>query len=233
MRLLTSLLAAAGLACAQTATGVDIAWKVLPRRVAADSFGARTAKLYFAVVAVIGNNSGHDLQVSSVLFQLPEEAGLRAPVPADPYRIVRGTLEREHQVGLRSTTINIIKGLGPILTGGTAFYRSTAYSRIINLFSNPFEKGIELVFPDKTIAQMAALDSQALRDVTIIGKDTQQVVLVFVSRDLLVNDRNRSRLVKFRGEFEPLAVMHALGDMVLVGRSIEYVNRITVKAKAQ
>ena len=79
MRILISFCIAAGLVCAETATGVDIAWKVLPRRVTADNFGSRVAKLYFAVIAVVGNHSGYDLQVSSVLFQLPAAAGVSTP----------------------------------------------------------------------------------------------------------------------------------------------------------
>ncbi len=82
MRTVISFLFAAALACAQSAAGVDIAWKVLPRRVAADSFGARISKLYYTVVAVVGNSSEHDLQVSSVMFQLPDSAKLSAPVGA-------------------------------------------------------------------------------------------------------------------------------------------------------
>jgi hypothetical protein len=227
-RLLALIFICASLASSQTA-GVDLAWKVLPRRVVADNFGSRIAKLYYVVVAVVGNNSGYDLQISSVFFQLPAKSGIAAPIPVDPYRIVRGTLEREHQVGLRSTSINVIKGLGPVLAGGSAFYTGAAYTRVASLFTSPFEKGVELIFPDKTINQMLALDNQALRDNTIISNNTQQILLVFVSRDVILTDANKKQLTsRFKAEFQPLAVMRELGDLVLVGQSISYINRITV-----
>jgi len=232
MRTLLCLTLAAALACAKPATGVDVAWKVVPRRVAADTFGSRVAKLYFAVVVTVGNSSGHDLQVSSILFRLPESAGLGAPIPSDPYGLVRGTLQREHQVGLRNSSVSAIKVIGPLLAGASAFYPAPGFSRFVSLFTSPFEKGFEFVFPDKTIPQMAALDSLAMRESTIIANNTQQSLIVFISRDLLVTAENRSRLRKSRSEFEPQAVMRALGELVLTGKSIEYVNRITVTSAA-
>jgi hypothetical protein len=255
MRSVSKAVLAAVLACcilaAAPQTGVDIAWKVLPRRVVADSFGSRIAKLYYAVVVVVGNNSGYDLQVSSIFFRLPKDAGLSAPAPADPYRIVRGSLEREHLVGLRNTMINVIKGLGPILSGASVFYTGSStdsindgrrYSQIVNLVTNPFEKGLEIAFPDKTINQMVALDNQAMRDSAIIPDKSQQELLVFVSRDLLIppqdgtaatEAKRRALRGRFRGEFEPMLVMRELGDLVLTGKSVQYVNRISVSATGE
>ncbi len=232
MRSLISLIAAAALACAGTAEHVDIAWKVLPRRVVADNFGSRVAKLYYAVVAVVGNNSGYDLQISSILFQLPEATGVTAPVPVDPYRIVRGSLEREHMMGLRSTGINVVKGLGPVLAGGGTLFGGSTYAHVVDIFSNPLEKGLELVFPDKTVPQMAALDSLAMRDNMLIANNTQEVLLTFVSRDLLVTQANRKQLQRgIRGEFDVQAVMRALGNLVLTGKSMTYVDRVTVTVR--
>ena len=230
--------------------GVDVAWKILPRRVVTDNFGSRIAKLYFAVQAVVGNNSGYDIQVSSIFFRLPETAGLSAPIPTDPYHIVRGTLDREHEVGIRNTSINLIKAVGPVLVGSGVFFGGATaaslnhgllYSRIVNLFTNPFEKGFEIAFPDKTANQMVALDNQALRDTALISNDSQQTLLVFVSRDVLLPAKNgtaaagsRRRALRrgIRADFDLIAVMRELGEMVLVGKSVQYVNRIQVTAGA-
>ena len=241
-------LCAGALAQAPSA-GVDIAWKILPRRVVTDNFGSRVAKLYFAVQAVVGNNSGYDLQISSIYFRLPAAAGLSAPIPTDPYHIVRGTLDREHEVGIRNTSINVIKAVGPVFAGGAVFFAgSTAaslnhgllYSRIVNLFTNPFEKGFEIAFPDKSLSQMVALDNQALRDSALISNDSQQSLLVFVSRDVLLpaknggaSDRRRALRRGIRADFDPIQVMRELGEMVLVGKSVQYVNRIQVTAGAE
>ena len=47
---------------------VDLMWKILPRKVVHDNFGRRIAKRYYAVEAMIGNNSGYDLQIAGVGF---------------------------------------------------------------------------------------------------------------------------------------------------------------------
>ena len=220
------LLCGGAFADAPAGSGVDIAWKVLPRRVVADNFGARVAKLYFAVQAVVGNSSGYDIQVSSIFFRMPDAAGLSAPVPTDPYTIVRGTLDREHLVGLRNTSIHIIEAVGPMLAGGAVFFAGNTaaslhhgliYSRIIDLFTGPFAKGFGLVFPDKTLNQM-----------------------VVVSRDLLMTDdasaeakaRRHALRRGLRSDFDPLVVMRQLGEIVLVGKSVQYVNRINITAGA-
>jgi len=243
------LLCGGAFADAPAGSGVDIAWKVLPRRVVADNFGARVAKLYFAVQAVVGNSSGYDIQVSSIFFRMPDAAGLSAPVPTDPYTIVRGTLDREHLVGLRNTSIHIIEAVGPMLAGGAVFFAGNTaaslhhgliYSRIIDLFTGPFAKGFGLVFPDKTLNQMVALDNQTMRDSALIPNGSQQALLVFVSRDLLMTDdasaeakaRRHALRRGLRSDFDPLVVMRQLGEIVLVGKSVQYVNRINITAGA-
>jgi hypothetical protein len=246
--LIAAFVLCAGALAQAPSAGVDIAWKILPRRVVTDNFGSRIAKLYFAVQAVVGNNSGYDIQVSSIFFRLPDAAGLSAPIPTDPYHIVRGTLDREHEVGIRNTSINVIKAVGPVLAGSAVFFAANTaasvnhgllYSRIVNLFTNPFEKGVEIAFPDKTLSQMVALDNQALRDSALISNDSQQSLLVFVSRDVLlpakdgtVGARNRRRALRrgIRADFDPIEVMRELGEMVLVGKSVQYINRIQVTA---
>jgi hypothetical protein len=229
IRLLATFFITAFIASAESPGGVDLAWKVLPRRVVADNYGVRIAKLYFAVVAVVGNNSGKDLQVSSLFFQLPAASGIPAPVPSDPYRIVRGSLEHERQIGLRNTAVNLIKGAGPLLGSLTIFFSAVAYTRAVDLFSNPFEKGLEMVFPDKTVDQLASLDGQALHDSAIIGNNSQQTLLVFVSRDMVLNNANRKQLSsRFKSDFEPQVVMRELGDLVLVGKSLSYSDRVRI-----
>ncbi len=71
---------------------VDVAWKVLPRTVTSDNFGARVAKLYYAVVVYIGNNAGYDLQLAGVYFHCRR---VQDADSVDPYRVVRSSLQRE------------------------------------------------------------------------------------------------------------------------------------------
>jgi len=246
---------------------VDVAWKVLSKNVVSDNFGARIAKLYYGVVVYLGNNAGYDLQLAGVYFKLPEGAGLTAPLPADQYRSVRSSLEREELVGLRNTTVNLLRALGPVLSGALPFFDgSTAVARnhkynfqnLLDIFSNPFEKMLELVMPDLTVNQLVALDNQALRDGAIIANNTSTPLLVFVDKGSLVpphptnpgrgkvacstNDwkcdymqaryNNRKALrSRFKSDHDPLQVMQALGELTLIGKYVSYSGRVTLSAK--
>jgi hypothetical protein len=246
---------------------VDVAWKVLSKNVVSDNFGARIAKMYYGIAVYLGNNAGYDLQLNGVYFKLPAGAGLTAPLPTDQYRSVRSSLEREELVGLRNTTVNLLRALGPILTGVIPFFDgSTAAARnhklsfqiFLNLFSNPFERMLELVMPDLTVNQLVALDNQALRDGAIIGNNTSTPLLVFVDKGSLAPPqpmnpghasaqcgttdwncdymqtryRNRNHLrSRFKSDHDPLQVMQALGELTLIGKYVSYGDRISFGAK--
>jgi hypothetical protein len=49
---------------------VDIMWGVVPQRIVKDNFGTRVGKLFYCIEVVIGNNTGYDLQIASVGFDL-------------------------------------------------------------------------------------------------------------------------------------------------------------------
>ena len=214
---------------------VDVAWKVLPRRVSSDNFGSRVTKLFYPVDVVIGNNSGYDLQIASILFQLPNSNN-NPPIPSDSYYIVRSSLQREQLIGARNTTVNVIKAIGPILTGSSVFFsgstlaaahRKTVFQGITNIFSNPFEKGLEAVFPDETVQQLVNLDNHTLRANMIVPNNTQVQSLVFINQDLL---KNAPMIQKssMKHDYDPQQVMAQLGSLQLVGRSIAYLNRVSV-----
>src|SRR5262249_48619318 len=94
---------------------------------------------------------------------------------------------------------------GQLLTGATVFFQgSTAaalnhkknFQGFVNVFSNPFEKGFALVFPDKTVNQLVQLDNQTLRDAAIVPNNTQQRTLVFLNRDMLQQRPIPSQILK-------------------------------------
>jgi hypothetical protein len=241
---------------------VDVAWKVLSKNVVSDNFGARIAKMYYGIVVYLGNNAGYDLQLAGIYFKLPAGAGVMAPLPTDPYRIVRSSLEREELVGLRNTTVNVLRALGPILTGAIPFFRgSTAAAKnhkytfqiFLDIFSNPFEKMLELVLPDLTVSQLVALDNQALRDGAIVANNTSAPLLVFVDKASLVPphpvnpghariqcatkdwncdymqaryDNRKSLRSLLKSDHDPLQVMQALGELTLIGKYVSYGPRV-------
>jgi len=144
-------------------------------------------------------------------------------LPASSYRMTRGSIEHGQFWNLRDTALRIVKALGPLLTGFTPYFhalnKQRNFAEGINILSNPFEKGIELVFPDETIQQLQRLDEQTLRDGMIIHNNRQIRTRTFIPKDIL-------RLNAYRDD--PLIVMMALGKLHIVGDLIDYKNRISI-----
>ena len=178
-------------------------------------------------------------------------------IPNSSYRMTRGSLESRHLLYPRSLVLGTITALGPIFTGFTPYFHNvnhrSNFSEFINIFSNPLEKGLELVWPDPRDAQRNRFDDQILRDGLILANNISTRSMVFFPKTLLkpyldvvaVEDLCKHRgttdlgqcktdLVK---EFDntyaawknnPRAVMDRLGQLILVGDVISATNRITV-----
>jgi hypothetical protein len=231
---------------------VDVLWSVLPDQVVHDNFGAKVATEYFCIDAVIGNDSGYDIQIASIGFTVPtlspDPSNPRYRVPNAGYRVVRGTLQRRELLNPRSLVLNGVKVVGPLLTGFLPFFHNmvheTNFSELINIISNPLEKGIESAWPDTVPFQVNRLDDQTFRDDistrTVIPNNIQTRIMTFVPKELLFPD-GPDKLLKTHKAAEnrlvggvnyyrrdPGQVMRLLGDIVIIGELIEHVNRIRV-----
>lgn len=213
--------------------GIDVMWSVVPDEVVKDNYGRYIAQRYYEIEIAIGNNSGCELFLATVGFK---SGGTGGPVlmPALGYKMVRGSLERAQELGARSEAVNAIKAIGLMATGITPFFHNAGviatYSKALNLFSDPFEKGFELVIPDRTTRYLNRLDDQALRaDGKLITNNHQEVIRVFVGKASLYYP------VKIASH-DPGEVRTKLGGLVLVGdllKKMQFVPRIHTAAPAQ
>ena len=296
---------------------VDILWSVVPKNVVSDNFGKRVGNNFYCVEIVIGNDTGYDLQLASVGFQvgpigpyakvvadtrkkladlalqknqdaitsivnqamaaqdrlkecsktdpkcnseeitksLDDEikritdrvlaaqlAGATAAkaqasllselsqqayaqkIPVSSYRMSRGSVEHGQFWSRRSLILNLVKATGPFLTGFTPFFHvlnhRTNFSQGINIFSDPFEKGIELVFPDETVRQLQRLDEQMLRDGLTVLNNQQLRTRAFIPKNLLGLEG------KLKDDWA--TVTQALGTLIIIGDKVQYINRIQV-----
>jgi len=173
---------------------VDVTWSVIPAKIMQDNFGGQASRKYYGIDIVIGNNSGYDLLIAGVAFhtlsttKLPEQT-FTLRLPNTGYRTARGTLEKAQQVGWRAMTLNIVRALGPVGTGFIPFFKvtghRTTYTTALDVFSSPFEKGIELVMPDTLIRELDRLDDQLLHDNQVIHNNDQVRTRVFMPRDVV------------------------------------------------
>ncbi|HUQ32899.1 MAG TPA: carboxypeptidase-like regulatory domain-containing protein [Pyrinomonadaceae bacterium] len=229
---------------------VDVMWSVMPQSVTHDNFGNKIKKQFYGIEVVIGNDSGYDLELASVGFDLnasglkPGNGGLDleglagSRIPTSGYRVTRASLQRRQQLNVRNITLNILKALGPVLTGFTPFFHNINHTNNfvegVNVLTNPIEKGFEFVWPDLTVGQLANLEDQALRDNsitrTVVKNNTQVRFVVFVPKDLINNSAEPDER-KWRDK--PLEVMKRLGRMILVGDQVEHINRVRVVSSTE
>ena len=150
-------------------------------------------------------------------------------VPVGSYMMTRGSLEHGQIWSPRNFVLNGVRAFGPFLTGFVPFFHNlnhrSNFSEGINIFSNPFEKGIEALMPDETIAQLQRLDEQILRDGVIIPNNRQIRTRVFVAKETL---RLKKDLNGNDMRDDPMIVTLALGEMYLIGNTISYLNRVSV-----
>lgn len=164
---------------------------------------------------------------ADILSELSQQA-YSQKIPVSSYRMSRGSVEHGQFWSRRSLILNFVKAAGPFLTGFTPFFHvlnhRNNFSEGINIFSDPFEKGIELVFPDETVRQLQRLDEQMLRDGLTILNNQQVRTRAFIPKKLLGLDKN------LRDDWP--TVTQALGTLVIIGDKIQYINRIQVTSVA-
>ena len=218
---------------------VDVMWSVLPDAVTNDNFGGKVSREFYCIEAVIGNDSGYDLQLSSIGFTLPGLSAGKYRIPSSGYRTVRGSLEAFQTLAPRQFVVNGFKMLGPLLTGFLPFFHAvnhkSNFSQAINVISNPLEKGLESIWPDLVPTELDRLADMTFRDdvstKTIIPNNVQARILTFVPRRLVCPDKKSCPAANSTTTLSaknPQHVMQALGEIVIVGQEIAHVNRVRV-----
>jgi hypothetical protein len=158
-------------------------------------------------------------------------------LPTSSYKITRGSLEARQLFDRRTLILSTITALGPIFTGFTPYFHNVNhrgnFTEAINIFSNPLEKGLELVWPDPRSRQRDRFDDQVLRDGLIIKNNTQVRTLAFFPKELL----RLPGSVESDAEYNAWSnnareVRERLGQIVVIGDLIQYVNRISLTPNA-
>jgi hypothetical protein len=157
----------------------------------------------------------------------------RTLLPTSSYKITRGSLEARQLLYPRTLILSTITALGPIFTGFTPYFHNVNhrgnFTEAINIFSNPLEKGLELVWPDPRTRQRDRFDDQVLRDGLIIKNNTQIRTLAFFPKELLRLPSNVESDAEYNAwSNNAREVRERLGQIVIIGDLIQYVNRISL-----
>src|ERR1044072_8795905 len=142
----------------------------------------------------------------------------------------RGASERAKELYPRTFVLNSIRALGPVLTGFTPFFKNvnheSNYAELVNVFNNPIEKGVGIVWPDLSLEELNRLQDSLLRDDittrTFVPNNTQVRTMVLIPKDLLnLSGKERD---------DPARVMQHLHRLVLIGNRVQFINRERVIA---
>jgi hypothetical protein len=200
-----------------------VAWKVLTNKETRAAFGHYVSTRYYCIEATITNRSGYDYQVGNIEFEVPN---ISANVPATTLGMARSTLDRAHQIGWRNTSLSMIKALGPILTGFTPFFKvqnhQLTFTKSVNIFSDPFEKGFEAIIPDTTIPELQRLNDQILSD-GFISKNAGPTITKYVlfTKDFFSKNKVGNQAC---GDGSPQCIMEKLGKIHLSANPIIMLN---------
>jgi hypothetical protein len=199
-----------------------VAWTVLPEKVVKDNFGQNVSHNYVAIdVTIRNNNCSNQLVVKTFVFKNIEDED--PDLTTDP-DLVKGSIAKGHEVGMRNRIVSSIKTFGLIGTGAAGYFKtagaSATFNRGLTIFSDPFEKGIELIFPDTTVKYLANWDeNQVFKNGFIVSPNTETRGRVFMPLDFVcekIKAAQKSCRSGHRGRgpvYDPAAIKASLGHM--------------------
>jgi hypothetical protein len=192
---------------------LETSWDVLPPNIVGDNFGHTIKNDYYCIEVAVRNDTGSDVSLAGMGFDLGGKMR-----PSTSYSTVHGSLARRKLTHPRTLTLAAADVLGTVMTGFSPFFHNAAhatnFSQWINIVSNPIAKGIDKVWKDSYIDEMARLESDVLRDGRIIAKgDTFKTKIFFPKKALFPNVNGKSD-PKMNDITE---VRKALGELIIMG----------------
>lgn len=228
---------------------VDAMFQPMSYQSAKDVFGRRVANHYYAVAVNLGNNTGYDLQINKIGFvttraiKVPElnndglpifEKGEQGKVKmrdelltitAIDRSLVRSSIERDQNFGVRALALNLIGGVGTLTTGFLPFFHALGpranFSSFSSVLNGNLRDGFTTAVPDLTIRHLNRLDNSLVMDQDfVLPNNSERNTVVFVPRKALELDEKHMADGKDHRDDLPL-VKETLGRLVIVGRPIE------------
>jgi hypothetical protein len=234
---------------------VDVLWDVISQHVCSDSFGNHVPKYLYCIEVKIGNNSGHSLQLAGVGFKISNPFAGRTGIPTNAtlvspntaYQTTRSVLQAGGGTTTRNLIYKSVQAIGLIMASFTPFFSNSSnkakWSTGAAIVSGAFVQAIDMIAPDLTIRELNNLDDQAFRDGKLIPNNTQIRMIVFVDKELIAGSLEEkctalltfnnlppssSDLKKCKGSNDPTIIKVLLGDLVVVGDMVDYLQRMVV-----
>jgi hypothetical protein len=192
--------------------GIETFWDVLPPNIVGDNFGRTIKKDYYCIEVSINNDSASDLSLAGMGFKLkPSDERVS---PNTSYTTVHGSLARRKLTHPRTLTLAAIDAAGSLMTGFNPFFHNLNhaknFSQWIDIVSNPLAKGLDKVWKDSYVDEMARLESDnVLHDDKVIPKNSVLKVKIFFPKKALFanKDPKRDDMAKVREELGQLYII--------------------------
>lgn len=229
---------------------VDVLWEVMSKQVCSDDFGNRVPNELYCIEVKIGNNSGHSIQLSGIGFRRKHPLAGKGTVPtnetlASPntsYQTARAVAQAGQSQTLRNQLYHSVQALGLVMASFTPFFHNThssfRWSTGAAIVSGALVHAIDTVAPDLTLKELNNLDDQSFRDGKLIPNNTQVRMIVFVDKEDVTGSIDAACDTLYAGKDvdikncqkkpNPSVIRVALGDMVLVGDQVDYIQRMVV-----
>ncbi|MGO9123361.1 MAG: IPT/TIG domain-containing protein [Terriglobales bacterium] len=184
-------------------------------------------------------------------FGIPETATMTSANTA--YQTTRSLAQSGADTTFRNLAYRSIQGIGLIMASFTPFFRNSGpkakWSTASAIVSGAFVQAFALIAPDQTIRELTNLDDQAFRDGKLIPNNTQVRMTVFVDKALISGTLKErcTTLLTVPGKAsaeptlptdsevkncsksgDPAIVKVLLGDLVIVGDQVDYLQRMVV-----
>jgi hypothetical protein len=145
-------------------------------------------------------------------------------IPAIDHRLVRGTIEKEQAFGKRAKALGFITGIGTLSSGFLPFFHALSakanFSTFTSILNGQFREGFNTAVPDLTIRQLNRLENTVMHDQLIISNNGQERTVIFVPKGIFDIDSEAGD--KKQPQLNPAQVKKILGELVLVGRPLQY-----------
>jgi hypothetical protein len=151
------------------------------------------------------------------------------------HRLVRGTVEKDQLYGSRALTMNLIGGVGTLVSGFLPFYHNpnprANFSTFSSILNGQFKEGFGLSAPDLTVSQLNRLENMVMHDgLTIPNNDSVQTIVFFPKHVIMLTPEER-KLVDKGITMQP--VLDKLGQVNIVGKPVvTFRNRTIVANKS-
>jgi hypothetical protein len=157
-------------------------------------------------------------------------------VPTSDHRLVRGTIEMDQLYGKRAFTLNLIAGVGTLVSGFIPFYHAANakanYSSFSSVLNGQFKEGFGIAAPDLTVSQLNRLENIVLHDGLTVMNNSQAKTIVFFPRHVVALSEDDRKIIDKGESMWP--IIEKLGELIIVGKPIvTYRNREIVATRPQ